>query len=220
VAPQLYDVTNLDPNGNIIPVTPNSQSQARGFERFHTDSSFNTLPTKWSLLLGHIVPPEGANTDFIDTRVVYDGLSDAMKARIEGLVAVHDLFAGRERLGVTFGSEEMHKLYPPVTHPMVRVSASGRKALYIGGHAVGIVGMPGHEAQALLDELYTFATQDKYIYSHRWHGADLVIWDNRCTLHRATPFDRGRYKRDCRRTTINEYGEERTGFAHLQAGAA
>lgn len=216
VAPQLYDVTNLDASGNIIPVTPNALSQARGFERFHTDSSFNTLPTKWSLLLGHIVPPEGANTDFIDTRIVYEDLPVATKARIADLVGIHDLFAGRERLGVTFGSEQMHKLYPPVTHPMVRISASGRKALYIGGHAVGIVGMPDEEARALLDELYAFATQDKYIYSHKWREADLIIWDNRCMLHRATPFDRARYKRDCRRTTINEYGEERTGFAHLQ----
>lgn len=216
VAPQLYDVTNLDVEGNIVPVTPGMQTQARGFERFHTDSSFNALPTKWSLLLGHVVPPEGANTEFIDTRAVHDDLPEATKEKIEDLVAIHDLFGGRERLGVTFGSDQMRKLYPPVTHPLVRTSASGRKALYIGGHAVGIVGMSEDEGRALLDELYEFATQDAYVYSHKWRQGDMIIWDNRSMLHRATPFDRGRYKRDCRRTTINEYGEERTGFAHLR----
>jgi alpha-ketoglutarate-dependent 2,4-dichlorophenoxyacetate dioxygenase len=212
VAPQLYDVTNLDADGNLV---PGNAAMQRGFEKFHTDSSFNTLPTKWSLLMGHIVPPEGADTQFIDTRQVYDDLPEAMKARIDGLEAVHDFYGGRERVGMTDISEEMRKRYPPVTHPMVRSSASGRKALYVGGHAVGIVGWPKPEALALLDELFDFATQEKYVYSHKWRQGDLVIWDNRCTLHRATPFDRTRYPRDCRRTTVNEYGEERTGFAHL-----
>lgn len=216
IAPELYDVTNLDPAGEIVPSTPMTQNYAKGFEKFHTDSSFNALPTKWSLLLGHVTPPEGANTDFVDTRAVHDELPEATKAKIEGLVAVHDWFGGREREGVQM-NEEMRRLYPPVEHPMVRASASGRKALYIGGHAVGIVGWPEDEALALLDELYAFATQDRFVYSHAWKQGDLLVWDNRCTLHRATPFDRNRYKRDCRRTTINEYGEERTGFAHLQA---
>ena len=81
---------------------------------------------------------------------------------------------------------------------------------------VGIVGWPEDEALALLDELFAFATQGRYIYAHKWRPHDLLIWDNRCTLHRATPFDKNRYRRDCRRTTINEYGEEMTGLAHLQ----
>jgi alpha-ketoglutarate-dependent 2,4-dichlorophenoxyacetate dioxygenase len=218
IAPELYDVTNLDVDGTIAPPNPMSTGFTKGFEKFHTDSSFNRLPTKWSLLLGHVVPPEGANTDFIDTRAVYDELPQAMKGRIEDLVAIHDFWGGRERLGVE-PDAEMHKRFPPVTHPMVRVSASGRKALYIGGHAVGIVGWAETDALALIDELFAFATQDRFIYSHAWRPADLVMWDNRCTLHRATPFDRAAYKRDCRRTTINEYGEEMTGFAHLQIAA-
>ena len=190
---------------------------AKGFEKFHTDSSFNDLPTKWSLLLGHQTPPEGADTQFVDTRAVHDELPEEMKRKIEGLVAVHDLYAGRERLGMSNVSPEMRQRYPAVTHPMVRTSASGRKALYIGGHAVGIVGMPRDEAQALLDELFDFATQDRFVYSHPWRQGDLVIWDNRCSLHRATPFDRQRYKRDCRRTTVNEYGEERMGTVEVRA---
>jgi alpha-ketoglutarate-dependent 2,4-dichlorophenoxyacetate dioxygenase len=216
IAPQLYDVTNLDAAGAIVQLNPMMQAYSRGFERFHSDSSFNTLPTKWSLLMGHLVPPEGADTQFVDTRAVYEELPQSLRTRIEDLVAVHDFYGGRERLGMTGVSEQMRRLYPPVTHPMVRTSASGRGALYIGGHAVGIVGWPEADALALLDELFDFATQDRFVYSHQWLEGDLVIWDNRCTLHRATPFDRDRYRRDCRRTTINEFGEERTGFAHLQ----
>ena len=213
IRPELYDVTNLDPEGEIVPETQDRRNHTLGFERFHTDSSFNTLPTKWSLLLGHVVPPEGADTQFIDTRAVYDALPEAMKARIEGLTAVHDFWAGRERVGATGVTDEMRRRFPSATHPLVRTSASGRKTVYVGGHAVGIVGWPDAEALALLDELFDFATQDRFIYSHRWRGGDLLMWDNRCTLHRATPFDKNRYKRDCRRTTINEYGEERTGIA-------
>jgi alpha-ketoglutarate-dependent 2,4-dichlorophenoxyacetate dioxygenase len=204
VAPELFDVTNLDSNGNIVPPSLDAKIQEI-LEGFHTDSPFNTLPTKWSLLLGHIVPPEGANTNFIDTRAVYEDLPEATKDRIEDLTAFHDLCGAFQQRGVKFGNDEVRKLYPRTAHPLVRISASGRKALYLGWHAVGIRGLSEEEGCALLDELYRFATQAKYIYSHRWRRGDLAIWDNRCTMHAATPYDRLRYKRDCRRATINEY---------------
>jgi alpha-ketoglutarate-dependent 2,4-dichlorophenoxyacetate dioxygenase len=210
VAPQLFDVTNLGADGEILPSKMDPKTQ-KILEGFHTDSPFNTLPTKWSLLLGHIVPPEGANTDYIDTRAVYQDLPEPTKARIEHLVAAHDLFTAFEQRGVAFGTEAMRLQYPQQDHPLVRTSASGRKALYTGWHAVGVNGLCAEEGLALLDELYSFATQDKYIYSHKWRRGDLVIWDNRCTMHAATPFARDRYKRDCRRTTINEYGPEISG---------
>jgi alpha-ketoglutarate-dependent 2,4-dichlorophenoxyacetate dioxygenase len=216
VARELYDVTNLDANGDIVPNTMDAKTQ-EVLEGFHTDSPFNTLPTKWSLLLGHVVPPEGANTNYVDTRAVYQDLSQAMKDRIEGLVAVHDLFGGFERRGVKFGSEELRRQYPAVNHPLVRTSASGRKALYLGWHAVGIVGFAGAAGSALLDELYAFATQDRYIYSHKWRQGDLVIWDNRCTMHAATPYERNLHKRDCRRTTINEDGPHRSTIEPVRA---
>jgi alpha-ketoglutarate-dependent 2,4-dichlorophenoxyacetate dioxygenase len=207
---ELYDASNLDAEGNIIPYMSEARRIAKGAERFHTDSSFNSLPTKWSLLLGHIVPPEGGDTHFIDTRAVYDDLPDATKAKIENLVAVHDFWKARERTaGVKSATPEQRAGLPPVTHPLVRTMPYGRKALYIGGHTVGIVGWPDDEALALLDELYAFATQDKYIYVHKWRPHDLVVWDNRCTLHRATPLESDAYKRDVRRTTVNEYGPER-----------
>jgi alpha-ketoglutarate-dependent 2,4-dichlorophenoxyacetate dioxygenase len=210
VARQLYDVTNLGDDGEIIPSTLDAKTQEI-LEGFHTDSPFNTDPTKWSLLLGHVVPPEGANTNFIDLRAVYRDLPQEMKERIEHLVAVHDLFGAFERRGVAFGNEALRKQFPRVEHPLVRASASGRKTLYLGWHAVGVVGWEERDGCVLLDELYAFATQDRYVYSHRWRQGDLVIWDNRCTMHAATPYERNRYKRDCRRTTINEYPAQPAG---------
>jgi alpha-ketoglutarate-dependent 2,4-dichlorophenoxyacetate dioxygenase len=218
VAPELFDVTNLGADGEIVPSMMPARTQEI-LEGFHTDSPFNTLPTKWSLLLGHVVPPEGANTNYIDTRAVYEDLPQAMKDRIEHLVAVHDLFGAFEHRGVKFGTDEMRKQFLSVAHPLVRTSASGRKALYIGWHAVGIEGMSDEEGRALIDELYAFATQDKYIYSHKWRQGDLVIWDNRCTMHAATPYERSRYKRDCRRTTLYEFKPEPAGNEAASAAA-
>jgi len=210
---ELFDASNLNADGEIIPYMSDARKLAKGAEKFHTDSSFNKLPTKWSLLLGHIVPPEGGDTHFIDTRAVYDDLPQATKDRIDDLVAIHDFWRGRERTGLTGVTEQQRASMPPVMHKLVRTMPYGRKALYVGGHAVGIVGWSGDDALALIDELYAFATQDKFIYVHNWCHGDLVIWDNRCTLHRATPLESDKYKRDVRRTTINEYGPETSANA-------
>ncbi len=214
IAPEIYDVGNLAPDGEIRQPNPGGP-QPIDFERFHTDSPFNTLPTKWSLLLGHIVPPEGANTEFVDMRAVYDDLPPEMKSRIGNLMVEHDMFRALERTGVRFGDEQMRKNFPGVAHPLVRESASGRKALYMGWHATAVVGWSDEASHKLLDELFAIATQPRYVYSHRWRQGDMLIWDNRCTMHSATAFDRFRYKRDMRRTTINEYGPE---VSTVQAG--
>ena len=213
----LYDIGNLDADGEIIPLDPNAKAQPTDYELFHTDSPFNSLPTKWSLLLCYVTPPEGANTEYVDTRAVYDDLSQEMKDKIENLVAEHDMFRALQRNGVEFGDDNMRKAYPRMSHPLVRTSASGRKALYMGWHAVGIVGWSEEESFKLLDELYAFATQDKYVYSHKWQPGDMVIWDNRCTMHSATSFERYRYKRDLRRATINEYGPEVSAIEAMRA---
>ena len=207
IAPEIYDVGNLNAAGEIRQPNP-SGPQPIDFERFHTDSPFNSLPTKWSFLLGYEVPPVGANTEFVDMRAVYEDLPAGMQNRIADLVAVHDMFGALQRTGVTLADENLRKNFPPMPHPLVRASASGRKALYMGWHATGIVGWNDHDAHQLLDELFTIATQPKYVYSHRWSKADMVIWDNRCTMHSATAFERYKYRRDMRRTTINEYGPE------------
>ena len=218
IAPELYDISNLDASGEIKPPNPTAPNPA-DFERFHTDSPFNSLPTKWSLLLAYVTPPEGANTEYVDMRAVYEDLPQEMKDRVANLHAEHDLFRALKRSGVEFGNEAMRKAFPTMPHPCVRTSASGRKALYLGWHAVAIVGWGEAEGQKLLDELYAFATQPKYVYSHQWRPRDLVIWDNRCTMHSPTPFERYRYKRDMRRTTINEYGPEVSGMENMRPAA-
>jgi alpha-ketoglutarate-dependent 2,4-dichlorophenoxyacetate dioxygenase len=210
MAPELFDASNLDENGEIIPYHSERRKLAKGAERFHTDSSFNALPTKWSLLLGHIVPPEGGDTHFIDTRAVHDALPEETRAKIQDLVAIHDFWRGRELVSGITVTDEQRATLPAVQHPLVRTVPYGRKALYLGGHAVGIVGWPEEEALAFLAELYDFATQEQFIYVHKWKQGDLVIWDNRCTLHRATPLETDQHKRDVRRTTINESGPERS----------
>jgi alpha-ketoglutarate-dependent 2,4-dichlorophenoxyacetate dioxygenase len=207
IAPEIYDVGNLDDQGEIIQPKPGGP-QAADFELFHTDSPCNTLPTKWSLLLAYECPPEGANTDYVDMRAVYDDLPGAMKARIDGLDAEHDLFYALQRNGVEFKDDMLGKLYPRTPNPLVRTSANGRKALYLGWHAVNVVGWDEADGRALLDELYAFAIQPQYVYSHKWRTGDMVVWDNRCTMHSATPFERFKYRRDMRRTTINESGPE------------
>lgn len=217
IAPELYDIGNLTPEGEIKPPNPDG-AQPTDFELFHTDSPFNTLPTKWSFLLAYVTPPEGAETEYVDLRAVYEDLPEDMKSRIEGLEVDHDLYQALKRNGVEFEDEEMRRSYPKMSHPLVRTSASGRKTLYFGWHAVGIVGWEEGEAQKLIDEIYAFATQPQYIYSHKWQPGDLVVWDNRCTMHSATSFERYRYKRDMRRTTINEYGPELSALEGMRMG--
>jgi len=201
IAPQLFDISNLDENNEVIPLGSKRRSLGRATERFHTDSSFNTLPTKWSMLLAHIIPPIGGDTLFIDVRAVYDALPEQTKAKAEGLTVVHDFWRGRELFGVTGITDEMRATLPPVTHPLIRTTHQGRKSLYIGGHTCGIIGWPEEKALAFLNELYDFATQDRFVYRHKWREGDMLIWDNRCTLHAATELPTDQYKRDLRRAT-------------------
>jgi alpha-ketoglutarate-dependent 2,4-dichlorophenoxyacetate dioxygenase len=213
---ELYDASNLDANGAILALDSERRTYNRGNELFHTDSSFNDLPTSWSLLLAHELPPSGGNTDFVDTRAVYDDQPEARKQAFEGLIVEHWLWHSRERSGMREFTEEMRRLMPPARHPLVRTLPSGRKALYIGAHASHIVDWPVEQGRALLDELYQLATQPKYVYSHVWRPGDLVIWDNRCTMHRAGDYDDVSFRRDLRRTTVLEYGEEQASTDRVQ----
>jgi alpha-ketoglutarate-dependent 2,4-dichlorophenoxyacetate dioxygenase len=207
-APELYDASNLNNDGEIDAPDSLRRRYAKGNEQFHTDSSFNDLPTKWSILFGHIVTPERGQTEFVDTRAAYDSLPPELKAQVDMLTAEHNVWRSREKAGFS-DVETLKASIKAAQHPLVRTSASGRKALYIGSHADHIVGMPFNEGRALLDDLVERATRPEMIYAHTWRQGDLVIWDNRCTMHRATEFDYLTHKRDLRRTTINEYGQER-----------
>lgn len=225
MAPELFYAGNLDPEGNIIPYASDKLKVARGTERFHTDSSFHCLPTKWSALLGQETPPTkaGGDTCFIDTRAVYDDLPQTMKARIADLVGIHDFWKGRQKGGLKGEVTEEERRtfpFPPVEHPLVRIMPNGRRALFLGGHAAGIKNLSDEEASPLLEELYAFATQPKYIYRHRWRQYDMAIWDNRCTMHAATPLLSDQYKRDMRRTTINESGPETSALQAMTHAAS
>lgn len=223
MAPELYFAGNLDAQGNILPRTPANRSLARGAERFHADSSFNPLPSKWSMLRGVACPPPeaGGDTLFVDARAAWDDLDTGMKARIEGLSGIHDFWKGREHAGLDVTDEMRTRMpMPPVRHPLVRNMPNGRKALFIGGHCVGVDGMDEAEGHDLVERLYAHATQDIYVHRHRWTVGDIVIWDNRCALHAATPLETDSHRRDMRRATINESGPEIDAYEHRRRAVA
>ena len=204
----MFDAGNIGLDGNILPLDSERRAMRMGDRLWHSDSSFNPLPTKWSMLSGRVIPPAGGNTDFADARAAYDSLSDEMKQKLEGLVAEHSIWHSRVKGGMKaemIGTAQ-HNVLPPVYQPIVRtIPRSNRKALMVGSHAGRIPGMPTEEGRKLLEQLTDHVTQSKYVYSHAWKQGDLVMWDNRCTLHRATPFDDTVHKRDMRRTTVDEF---------------
>jgi alpha-ketoglutarate-dependent 2,4-dichlorophenoxyacetate dioxygenase len=213
VAFGLYDVSNLGPDGEIIdPASPRAKI-SKGNELFHADSSFNDLPSKWSMLRGVIVTPEGGETETIDMRAVWDALPQRLKDRVVGLRARHNYFHSRRKAGAKV-DESGNPLAPYMRaeHPLVRPSASGRPTLFVGAHTERIVGMDEADSAALIEELLAFATQPQFIYAHKWRQGDILIWDNRCTLHRGTEYDYRRHKRDMRRATVNEAGEDRSAI--------
>jgi len=218
----LFYAGNLDHDGKIIAYGSDAAKLAKGAERFHTDSSFHPMPTKWSLLHGVETPPPSAGGDtwFVDARAAYDDLPQSMKDRIEDLWGLHDFWIGRKLAGMKGEvTPQERKLipFPTVRHRLVRTMPYGRKALFVGGHCIGIDGMDDAKGLELVEELYRHATQERYIYRHEWHRWDLVIWDNRCTMHAATPLLTDAYHRDMRRTTINESGPEMSALEWMEA---
>jgi alpha-ketoglutarate-dependent 2,4-dichlorophenoxyacetate dioxygenase len=202
---EIFDISNLDENGGIRGEQDARSSLLQVTELWHTDLSFRQGSAKWSMLHGKVIPPAGGDTEFADTRAAYDALPDAMKTRLKGLIAEHSLWHSTAKRGGYVPTEEERRSHPPARHELVRQHPdSGRTALYIASYAEHIVGMRVEEGQALLGELIQFATQPQFIYRHKWQVGDLVIWDNRCTMHRSTPFEATHHVRDMRRTTIVE----------------
>lgn len=205
----LYDISNLDANGDFLPADSLRLAFNKGNEEFHTDSSFNTLPTKWSLLSARIVPPEGGDTEFCDARAAYDALPEPLRTRADSAIAEHWLWNTRVKGGYLAVSDEMRDAMPPARHPVVRtLRESARKSLYLGAHVTHIVGWPRADSDAFIAEINAHIASPDFRYVHRWRPADLLVWDNRCTLHRATSYRVFEHKRDMRRATINEYGPE------------
>jgi len=197
--------SNLDiKTGDVIPPDDRRMVYQLANTLWHSDSSFKAVPSLCSLLSARIVPPEGGATEFASTRAAYPALPDALKRRVETAVAVHDFSWSRDQVRPGFFTAEERAVYPPVRHPVVRANpANGRKCLFLGAHASHIERLPIDEGRALLAELLAHVTQPRFRYRHEWTEGDLVVWDNRCVLHRATPYDSTRFKRLLQRTTVS-----------------
>jgi alpha-ketoglutarate-dependent 2,4-dichlorophenoxyacetate dioxygenase len=199
--PLMNDVSNLGEDNRPLARDDRRRLFNLGNQLWHSDSSFRAVPAKYSLLSGRMVVDKGGNTEFADMRAAYDALDAETKALVEGLVCEHSLLYSRGQLGFEVTDEE-RMLFRPVRQSLVRTHpVTGRKSLYLASHAGTIVGWPVPEARALLRDLTEHATQPQFVYSHKWRQYDLVMWDNRQTMHRVRRFDE-KLVRDMRRTTV------------------
>jgi alpha-ketoglutarate-dependent 2,4-dichlorophenoxyacetate dioxygenase len=198
----MQDASNLDKDHKPLARDDRRRMFNLGNRLWHSDSSYRAAPAKYSLLSGRIVVDRGGHTEFADMRAAYDLLDDATKAEIEDLVCEHSLMFSRGVLGFTELSEQERAMFRPVRQRLVRTHpVTGRRSLFLSAHAGGIVGWPVPEARAFLRDLVEHATQPEFVYSHQWRQWDLVMWDNRQTMHRVTRFDETQV-RDMRRTTV------------------
>ncbi len=196
--PELYVISNVGPDGK-----PRGEHPDKGTLWWHTDTSFTRTPSLATILRGIELASDGGQTWFADMQGAWDALPEAMKVRITGLRVVHDRAMSRTRSGDLPLTGEQRLRAPPVEHPLVRTHpVTGRKGLYMGLHADHVAGMSRQEGRALLDELLDFATRDRFVYKHTWAANELVMWDNRATLHRATSYDTGRERRIVERTVV------------------
>jgi len=196
--------SNIDiATGEKIPMDDPRMAYQKGNYLWHADSTFKTVPSLCSLLSAREVPPEGGATELVSTAAAYDALDPATQARIEGLVVEHDFGYSRSRTDFQLSAEQKAEM-PAARHRLVQVNpVTGRKSLMIGAHAKQIVGWTVEDSQELLDALLAGATEAAAVYRHEWRTGDILIWDNRSTLHRATPYDAGRHRRVMQRTTVS-----------------
>jgi len=201
--PQISNLSNVDGDGRLIPAGDKRNLFNAGNQMWHTDSSFKKVPAHASLLSAREIPPEGGETQFASMRVGYERLPVDMQRFLDGKVAIHSFVYSRGLVDDGLMPPEHAAQVPPVRQALVRTNlANGRKAFYVGSHACEILGMPTTEARALLRELREAATRPELVYTHRWQVGDLVMWDNRCMLHRGRPWDESRYRRVMHRTTV------------------
>jgi len=200
--PGMNDVSNLGKDGQPLARDSRQRLFNIGNMLWHSDSSFRAIPAKYSLLSARVVNRKGGNTEFADMRAGYDALDEETRREIEDLVCEHSLMYSRGSLGFLDYSEDEKQMFKPVLQRLVRRHpVTGRKSLYLSSHAGAIVGMPMPEARMLLRDLTEHATQPAFVYVHRWTLHDLVIWDNRQTMHRVRRYDEAQ-PRDMRRTTV------------------
>jgi alpha-ketoglutarate-dependent 2,4-dichlorophenoxyacetate dioxygenase len=203
VPAEIADVSNLTVGNKVWGEDSTRRLHEMGNRLWHTDSSFRPVPAMASLLYARSIPPVGGRTEFADLRAAYDALPESRKLDLEGMVAEHCIRYSRARIGFTDFSQEEIDSMPPVPQVMVRrISEAGRKTLYLAAHAGRVFGLPDEAGKALIDELIAHATSPEFVYVHRWRVNDLVMWDDRCTMHRGTPFDDIRFPRDVQRATV------------------
>jgi alpha-ketoglutarate-dependent 2,4-dichlorophenoxyacetate dioxygenase len=203
---EIIDQSNMDETGEIFADDDRRLAFKRANRLWHTDISFHPNRATWSLLSAHILPPENPPTEFTDMRAVYDALPATMKTKLVGLVAEHSYWHSRVLGGGPEPTDEERASRPLAQHGLVHIhEPSGRQAIYLASHVTHIVGWEKDKSRALLDELMEFATRPEFVYRHDWTVGEVMIWDNLCTMHRATEFDDQRHRRDMRRTTCREF---------------
>lgn len=202
---KMADISNIDHTGALLAADDQRRFHNRANRLWHTDNTFKHIPARCSLLSAREIPPAGGNTQFADTRAAHDALSGARKHEIDALIVEHSIQWSRRRMGFTDFSETARQGLPPVRQVLVRRHAgTGRKALYIASHASHVIGWPEEKGRALLDELTAFSTQPQFVHEHAWREGDLIVWDNRCTMHRALPYDDMDQRRVLHRTTVSD----------------
>ena len=202
------DISNLDAEGRVLARDDRRNLFNLGNQLWHTDSSFKRVPAKCSLLSARELPAPGpmggGETEFADLRAAWDALPKARQRQLDGLVVEHSIFRSRSQIGFADFNDEIFKQLPPVPQTLVRHHRySGRTSLYLASHASHIIGWPVEEGRALIEELIAFATRPQFVYRHHWTLGDLVMWDNRCTMHRGRPYD-DTQRRVLHRTTVSD----------------
>jgi alpha-ketoglutarate-dependent 2,4-dichlorophenoxyacetate dioxygenase len=203
--PQIGDISNLDENNRVRTLEDRRRLDSLGNRLWHTDASYMPVPVVLGMLHAVTLPPTSAfgngETEFADMRAAYDALPEAMQQAIDGLIVQHDVFWSRAQIGFTEFPPGEREQYPPSPQRLVRVHpGSKRKTLYLSAHASHVIGWPVADGRLLLWDLTAHATQPQFVYSHTWRLGDVVIWDNRCTMHRGRPHDE-QQPRDLRRAT-------------------
>jgi alpha-ketoglutarate-dependent 2,4-dichlorophenoxyacetate dioxygenase len=213
----LTDISNLDHEGKILDPEDRLTRYNLGNQLWHTDSSFKAVRAKCSLLSAREIPPTGGETQYADLRAAYDALPEARKSQLAGLVVEHSIATSRRKAGFDSFNGDVATTLPPVPQRLVDYyPTSGRTSLFLASHASHVIGWPEEEGRALLEELIEFATQERFVYTHDWTVGELMIWDNRCTMHRGRPYDLTQ-RRVLHRTTVSDV---ETSFQQCPASVA
>jgi alpha-ketoglutarate-dependent 2,4-dichlorophenoxyacetate dioxygenase len=202
---QMADISNIDLDGKLLGADDRRRMFNLGNQLWHSDSSFKATPAKYSMLHARLIPPEGGDTEFADMRAAWDALPVKMQDKVRDMVTEHSLIFSRGQLGFTDYTDQERIDFAPVQQRLVRWHpGSQRHSIYLSSHIGRILGWPVPEAMALIRQLLEFATQRQFVYAHHWQQWDLVIWDNRSTMHRARPYEDQAFARDMRRITLTD----------------